>query len=90
MRRLLEKFGQGQSEILWRIVHHARNGDTLLVEGVDDDVNGEGRRVRMPYMGVFEFDGGLIRGWRDDLDAGLVARNEAGEPLPEWVEALVD
>ncbi len=90
VRRFLDKFGQGQREIRWRIVHHAQSGDSLLVEGVDDYVNADGRRLRTPYMGIFEFEDGLIRGWRDYLDAGLVARSEAGEALPEWVEALVD
>ena len=90
VRRFLEKFGQGQTDKRWRIVHHAQNGHVLLVEGVDDYVNAEGQRVRTPYMGAFEFEEGLIRGWRDYLDSRLIALNEAGEPLPDWVEALVE
>ena len=89
VRRFLERFGHGQTDIRWRIVHHAQNGNVLLVEGVDDYVNAEGKRIRTPYMGAFEFEDGLIRRWRDYLDLGLAAKCEAGEALPEWLEALV-
>lgn len=89
VRRFLEKFGAGQTDVRWRIVHHAQNGDVLLVEGVDDYVDPKGRRIRTPYMGAFEFRGGQICQWRDYLDLGLVARVEAGEPMPEWIEELV-
>jgi limonene-1,2-epoxide hydrolase len=89
VRRFLSKFGQGQSEIQWRIVRHAQNGDLLLVEGVDDYVDGEGRRIQTPYMSAFEFRGGLICGWRDYLDTSLIARAKSGDPMPEWLEELV-
>jgi limonene-1,2-epoxide hydrolase len=90
VRRFLEKFGDGQSEIRWRIVNHAQNGNVLLVEGVDDYVDRAGRRIRTPYMGVFEFRDGLICGWRDYLDANLIAQAEAGAAMPEWLEELIN
>ena len=90
VRRFLEKHGGGQKEIRWRVVHHAQNGDTLLVEGVDDYVDAEGRRIRTPYMGVFEFREGKISGWRDYLDASLISAQSTGEPTPEWLAELVD
>lgn len=89
VRRFLEKFGGGQKDIRWRIVNHAQSGDVLLVEGVDDHVDAEGRRIQTPYMGVFEFEGGKIARWRDYLDAKLIAQAKAGEPMPEWLEELV-
>jgi limonene-1,2-epoxide hydrolase len=89
VRRFLEKFGDGQSEIRWRIVNHAQNEDVLLVEGVDDYVDAKGRRIRTPYMGAFEFRDGLICGWRDYLDANLIAQAEAGELAPAWLEELI-
>lgn len=88
VRRFLEKFGQGQSEIRWRIVNHASNGDRLLVEGVDDYVNKHGAHIRTPYMGIFEFRDGKICGWRDYVDLGLVNQAHAGKEFPEWVNEL--
>ncbi len=88
VRRFLEKFGQGQSEIRWRIVNHATNGDRLLVEGVDDYVNKHGVHIRTPYMGIFEFRDGKICGWRDYVDLGLVNQAHTGKEFPEWVNEL--
>jgi limonene-1,2-epoxide hydrolase len=89
VRKFLEKFGSGKSNIQWRINTHAETGDKLLVEGVDDFVDADGVRVQMPYMGIFEFRDGLIYRWRDYADASLIDRAKAGEPFPEWLEALV-
>ncbi len=89
VRRFLEKFGDGQTDIRWQICNHAENGDLLLVEGVDDYVDAQGRRVQTPYMGAFEFRGGKIYKWRDYLDSALLAGVERGEPLPEWTEAFI-
>ena len=90
VRRFLLKFGSGQSDIRWRIVNHASNDHQLLVEGVDDFINGEGLRVRTPYMGIFEFRDGKICRWRDYVDTGLVRTAHEGKALPEWVEQLSD
>lgn len=88
VRRFLEKFGDGQTDIRWRIVNHATSGDTLLVEGIDDYVDAEGRRIRTPYMGAFELRDGKVCAWRDYCDTGLIAKAKAREPWPEWLEAL--
>lgn len=90
VRRFLQKFGSGQKDIRWRIVHHASQGDVLLVEGVDDYVDLEGRRIQTPYMGAFEFRDGKIARWRDYLDHQLIAAAESGEPAPEWIEELTN
>ncbi|PQA85982.1 nuclear transport factor 2 family protein [Hyphococcus luteus] len=89
MRALLEKFGAGQSEIRWRIVNAVENGDMVMVEGVDDYVDARGRRIQTPYMGVFEFENGKVRRWRDYLDPALVKKDKAGEAQAEWVKALI-
>jgi limonene-1,2-epoxide hydrolase len=89
VRKFLTKFGAGQSDIKWRIVNHASNGDLLMVEGIDDYLDGEGRRIRTPYMGVFEFRDGKIRRWRDYVDTGLIRMAKDREEFPEWLEALV-
>lgn len=89
MRAFLEKFGAYQTEIQWQILHFAENGDTLLVEGIDDYIDGKERRIRTPYMGIFEFKNGKVRRWRDYLDPALVKRDKTGEDQEEWVEALL-
>lgn len=89
VRRFLEKFGAGQTDIRWRIVNHASNADRLLVEGVDDYVDAEGRRIRTPYMGIFEFRDGRVCRWRDYVDTGLIAQAKAQEAFPDWLEALI-
>ncbi len=89
VRRFLEKFGAGVSNIRWRITTHAETGNKLLVEGVDDFIDADGIHVRMPYMGIFEFRDGLIYRWRDYTDVGLMSRAQSGEVLPEWLESLV-
>ena len=88
VRRFLTKFGAGQKDIRWRIVHHAAQGNVLLVEGVDDYVDANGRRIQTPHMGAFEFRDGKIAQWRDYLDAKLIAQAETGEPAAEWIEEL--
>ena len=60
-----------------------------MVEGVDDYVDAEGTRIQTPYMGVFEFEDGKIRNWRDYVDLGLVKMIKDGDGLPDWVKPLV-
>lgn len=89
IRRFLEKFGAGQTEIAWSITRHSETGDLLMVEGVDDYVNAEGVRIRTPYAGVFEFRDGRIWRWRDYVDSAAIAAARAGKPVPSWVEPLL-
>jgi len=88
VRRFLEKFGAGMTDVRWRIVNHAANGDKLLVEGVDDFINAQGHRVQTPYMGIFQFRDGKICRWRDYVDLGMTHAANEGKELPEWVQAL--
>jgi len=89
VRRFLEKFGGGQHDIRWFIRHWAQDGDRLFIEGVDDYRDAGGRRIRTPYMGVFEFDGAKVIGWRDYVDMGLILKEKSGAPRPDWLESLV-
>jgi limonene-1,2-epoxide hydrolase len=90
VRRFLEKFGAGQTEIRWRIVNHASNGDKLLVEGIDDYVDADGVRIRTPYMGIFEIRDGRICRWRDYVDSGLIRMAKDGEEFPDWLAGMLD
>ena len=89
IRRFLEKFGAGQIQIAWRITRHVEAGDTLFVEGVDDYVNADGVRMRVPYAGVFEFENGKVLRWRDYVDSQAVEDARQGKAPPEWVEPLL-
>src|SRR5512133_3540487 len=48
MREFAGKLTAGMNDIRWRIFDTARNGNRLFVEGVDDFVTNEGRRVALP------------------------------------------
>jgi limonene-1,2-epoxide hydrolase len=73
----------------WRIFNHATSGNRLYADGVDDFADESGHRIAVPYMGIVEFRGELIVGWRDYFDAGLLKRMQNGEPVPAEIEPLV-
>ena len=89
-RKLLARFQADMHEIQWRIFAWSETGERLFVEGVDDYVTADGRRVATPYAGVLDFRDGLICGWRDYVDLGVAARQKAGEPLSRQVAELLD
>lgn len=89
VRKFLNKFGSGQTDIAWKIHRHAEAGDLLFVEGVDDYVNAEGVRIRTPYAGVFEFRDGLIWRWRDHVDSAAITDAQQGKLPPDWVLPLL-
>ena len=89
VRRFLNKFGAGQTDIRWRIVNYVSDEDKLLLEGIDDYVDADGVRIRTPYMGIFEFRDGKICGWRDYVDTPMITMAKKQEEFPEWLESLV-
>jgi limonene-1,2-epoxide hydrolase len=88
-RKLLTRFQQDMHGIQWRIFAHAEVGDTLFIEGVDDYQSTDGHRIATPYAGVLDFRDGLIIGWRDYVDIGVIAQQKAGEPLSKQVLELI-
>jgi limonene-1,2-epoxide hydrolase len=88
MREFATRLTAQMQEIRWRLFEAARDGDTLHVEGVDDFVSNDGRRVVVPYAGVMRFRDGRIVEWRDYFDRALFERLKAGEPLPAYLEGL--
>jgi limonene-1,2-epoxide hydrolase len=90
MREFATKLTTTMKEIHWRVFGAARDGDRLHVEGVDDYVAPDGRRVVIPYAGVIKVRDGRIVEWRDYFDRALFDRLKAGEPLPEHLEAVVN
>ncbi len=89
MGKVLNRLKDHQLDSRWRVTRHAETDNTLFIEAVEDYRNPDGHRVRAPYMGVYEFDGDLISGWRDYVDMGLLMKSEAGEQPPEWLESLI-
>ena len=89
MRNLLQRLTAVQRDATWRVTNHAETERGLLVEGVDDFTGPDGNRVRVPYMGAYEFEGDLISGWRDYVDEGMMARAMAGEQLGKWIDELI-
>ena len=89
-RKLLSRFQQDMHGIQWRIFAHAEVGDTLFIEGVDDYQSIDGHRIATPYAGVLDFRDGLIIGWRDYVDIGVLAQQKTGEPLSTQVLELIN
>jgi len=90
MRKVLDKLQHHQLQSRWRVIRHAEADDAVFIEAIDDYVNPDGYRVQAPYMGVYEFDGETVTAWRDYVDLAEMSKAETGEPLPEWIEALVN
>lgn len=65
VEKFIVRYWAQHSATRWEILRHAESGDCLLTEGVEEYVNADGVAVRHPYMGVIEFRGDLICGWRD-------------------------
>ena len=92
--KFLAAFGANISDkpgaIRWRIIHHAETADRLFVEGVDEYDDVSGRTITAPYVGVIEFRGDKIAGWRDYVDYGTIDAQRRGEPLPAHVSELAN
>ena len=75
----------------WRVFEYAERGNTLFVEGVDENVLPNGHRTVAPYMGILEFRGEQICAWRDYFDRGSVSAQlrDPEAPLKEHVSTLI-
>jgi limonene-1,2-epoxide hydrolase len=90
MRDFASKLTAQMNDIKWRIFETATHGNKVFLEGVDDFVTGEGRRVVQPYAGILVFKGERVSEWRDYFDRGLFDRLKAGEPMPDYLQVLAD
>lgn len=89
-RQFLEGFKKRVANPRWRIFRYAETDTALFVEGVDEFETPDGTTVTIPYMGVLDFDGDLIVGWRDYFDRGIADAGAAGKGLPDHCADLVD
>ena len=74
-REFLEAYKAKVRNPHWRIFRIAETEDALFVEGVDAFDTADGHHAVVPYMGILEFDGDLITGWRDYFDRGSADRS---------------
>lgn len=89
-RGFLEKFAATIKEVRWRIFDAMAEGDKLMVEGVDEYIAVDGKRIAAPYMGILQFRDGKIYRWRDYTDSGVIAKQRAGEAPPDFIDKLID
>lgn len=73
IREFIEGFLGTATEINF-IVHHQVEGPNGIVMNERTDILQLGdNRVELPVMGVFEFENGKIKAWRDYFDMGSFA-----------------
>ncbi len=89
-RKLLGRLQAEMRDVVWTVFASAETGDRLFLEGVDSYTAANGARIATPYMGIIEFDGDLIRGWRDYVDLGVAASQRNGDPNSAHVQELLD
>jgi len=90
MAEFMKVLAPQMNDVRWRIFHYAQHENRIFIEGVDDFVAPDGRRIVLPYAGVLAFRGPLISEWRDYFDRGLFNKLKAGEPAPDYIEALTN
>jgi len=73
VRSFLKKFGSGMSNAHYEIHDFLEREDLAMLEGQENYVR-DGKRIALPFMAVFFFDGDLIREWRDYFDYATLKR----------------
>lgn len=78
IRAFVAPFLAGASRVAWSVRHMAETSDgTVLTERTDAFDLGE-RKLVIPVMGVFEFEGDKICAWRDYFDIPAFQQQMAG------------
>ncbi|MDA3040158.1 MAG: nuclear transport factor 2 family protein [Actinomycetota bacterium] len=93
VRKTLDRLAGHQLDVAWQIVRAAEGEDAVMVEGTDYYRTPAGVRVRVPYMGVFQFgdpESNRVTAWRDYVDLALMQSAEAAEPQDPWITSLVE
>jgi len=89
----MRKALQGMAPIIktnkWRIFDHAENDNRLFMEGVDEFWLTTGEHVAIPYAGSLEFEGLLIKEWREYFDGRISAAMKAGQPMTDEVREML-
>jgi ketosteroid isomerase-like protein len=90
MKEFATKLMGMMKDVRWRVFDTAQHRDRLYLEGVDDFVASDGRRIVIPYLGVLVFRDMKVTEWRDYFDRALFDRLKAGEPLPDYLKSLTE
>jgi limonene-1,2-epoxide hydrolase len=80
IRETLRRGAERMVALPWEIRHIVADGDTVMVERVDNFLVAE-KRVSVPCMGIFELRDGKIATWRDYWDLKQFERQLAATPL---------
>ena len=70
IRGMIEMFTNGLTVVEFEIHTMLSEGSTVITERVDVFAKPDGSQVRLPVMGIFEFEGDLITSWREYFDLG--------------------
>jgi limonene-1,2-epoxide hydrolase len=89
-RKLLAVLQRDMHDVVWQVFASSETDDRLFVEGVDSYTTADGARVATPYVGVIEFSGDLITGWRDYVELDVAAAQRRGDESPAHVLELLD
>ena len=68
IRAFIESFLGATSEINFMVHHQVEGAGGIVMNERTDILVMDGKRVELPVMGVFEFQGGKISAWRDYFD----------------------
>lgn len=89
MRKALQAMAPQIETNKWRIFDYAESKDRLFMEGVDEFWLTGGQHVAIPYAGVLEFRGDLIREWREYFDGRISAEMRGGAPMTDEVAEMI-
>lgn len=89
VREFLNQLGGSMTENRMRIVRAEESGADLLVEGIEDFIDSQGRHIQIPYMGAYRIEDGKVTRWRDYFDPAIAERARNGEPLSEAMRELI-
>lgn len=68
IRTFIDGFVAMTTEIHFVVHHQVESDDGIVMNERTDTLVMNGNRVELPVMGVFEFEGGKIKAWRDYFD----------------------
>jgi limonene-1,2-epoxide hydrolase len=72
----MSKFGRGMANIHVDLRNIVQSGNVVFHEGIEN-YERKGKKVALPYAGVFEFKDGKIIGWRDYFDYATLEKQLA-------------
>lgn len=90
MREALEQMAGTIAESRWRLFDYQEDGDRLWMEGADEFILKDGKRIAIPYMGVLEYQDGVILRWREYYNGYLHTIQAKDGVVGEFAEVMLD